>query len=97
MFFKLNWKASAVLLAALLGGTFYLQNYLEKNKTKILQIEETEKVSQIRWKSKTIQLENGLTAFLLEDPDLKNSSASIDVAVGSFSDPDKHEGMAHFI
>jgi insulysin len=42
-------------------------------------------------------LENGLKVILVHDPKLNKSSAAMDVAVGSLSDPKEHQGLAHFL
>lgn len=45
---------------------------------------------------KVIQLKNGLEALLVHDPETDKSSAALDVNVGSFSDPEDLNGLAHF-
>ena len=47
-------------------------------------------------KTAKIQLENGLSAYLISDPKATQSGASLTVEVGSFNDPDTFPGMAHF-
>ncbi len=42
-------------------------------------------------------LDNGLKVILLSDPKLNKSSASLAVAVGSYSDPAHRQGLAHFL
>lgn len=42
-------------------------------------------------------LPNGMKVILLSDPKFNSSSASLAVAVGSFSDPRERRGMAHFL
>ncbi len=42
-------------------------------------------------------LANGLKVILLSDPKLNKSSASLAVAVGSYSDPANRQGLAHFL
>ncbi len=42
-------------------------------------------------------LDNGLKVILLSDPKLNKSSASLAVAVGSYTDPAKRQGLAHFL
>ncbi|HEX2862665.1 MAG TPA: insulinase family protein, partial [Lacunisphaera sp.] len=42
-------------------------------------------------------LDNGLKVILLSDPKLNKSSASLAVAVGSYSDPASRQGLAHFL
>jgi insulysin len=44
-----------------------------------------------------LRLDNGLEAYLISDPETKQSAASISVAVGSWNDPEKYPGMAHFL
>lgn len=44
-----------------------------------------------------IRLENGLEAYLVSDPSLKESGAMLAVQTGAWNDPDEHAGMAHFI
>lgn len=43
-----------------------------------------------------IQLSNGLRTVLVSDPDAEMTAASVDVHVGSWSDPDDLPGLAHF-
>ncbi len=42
-------------------------------------------------------LDNGLKVILLSDPKLNKSSASMVVGVGSLSDPEDRQGLAHFL
>ncbi len=42
-------------------------------------------------------LDNGLKVILLSDPKLNKSSASVAVGVGSLSDPEDRQGLAHFL
>ena len=42
-------------------------------------------------------LDNGLKVILLSDPKLNKSSASLAVAVGSYTDPAGRQGLAHFL
>ena len=42
-------------------------------------------------------LDNGLKVLLVSDPDMNNSAAAMDVAVGSLSDPKDCPGLAHFL
>jgi insulysin len=44
-----------------------------------------------------LTLDNGLKVILLSDPKLNKSSASLAVAVGSYSDPANRQGLAHFL
>lgn len=43
-----------------------------------------------------IQLNNGLTALLINDPTTDKSAAALDVHVGSYNDPKNLPGLAHF-
>lgn len=42
-------------------------------------------------------LENQLKVILISDPDLNQSSAALDISVGSLGDPQNRHGMAHFV
>jgi len=42
-------------------------------------------------------LDNGIKVILLSDPKLNKASASLAVAVGSYSDPANRQGLAHFL
>ena len=42
-------------------------------------------------------LDNGLKVLLVHDPKMNNSAAAMDVGVGSLSDPEEHQGLAHFL
>ncbi|XP_059462216.1 insulin-degrading enzyme-like 1, peroxisomal [Corylus avellana] len=44
-----------------------------------------------------IVLKNSLEVLLISDPDTDKCAASMDVGVGSFSDPKGLEGLAHFL
>jgi protease-3 len=44
-----------------------------------------------------IRLSNQLEVLLISDPDLKNSSASLSVPVGSMHNPDSQLGLAHYL
>jgi len=46
---------------------------------------------------KRVVLPNGLQILLISDPDTDKAAASMDVSVGSFSDPEGLEGLAHFL
>ena len=44
-----------------------------------------------------IELDNGLRALLISDPDTEKAAASLDVYVGSASNPEDRGGLAHFL
>ena len=44
-----------------------------------------------------IQLDNGLRALLISDPDTEKAAAALDVYVGSASNPADRGGLAHFL
>ncbi len=44
-----------------------------------------------------IELDNGLQAYLISDPQAKNSAAALSVEAGSWNDPKEYPGMAHFL
>ena len=44
-----------------------------------------------------LQLDNRLRVLLISDPDTETAAASLDVAVGSGSDPADRAGLAHFL
>ncbi|XP_042422587.1 insulin-degrading enzyme-like 1, peroxisomal isoform X1 [Zingiber officinale] len=44
-----------------------------------------------------IVLANSLEALIISDPETDKAAASMNVSVGSFSDPDGLEGLAHFL
>lgn len=46
---------------------------------------------------KTFILENGIKVYLLSDPKLNVSAASMSVEVGSLEDPQDRQGLAHFL
>lgn len=45
---------------------------------------------------KVVSLQNNLEVLLIHDPDTDKASASLDVHVGSFADPQDLNGLAHF-
>ncbi|KAK6149150.1 hypothetical protein DH2020_016675 [Rehmannia glutinosa] len=62
----------------------------------------TEKVEIIKPRNdkreyRRIVLQNNLQVLLISDPETDKCAASMDVRVGSFSDPDGLEGLAHFL
>ena len=42
-------------------------------------------------------LDNGLRVMLISDPEAEKSAAALDVYVGSGSDPEDRQGLAHFL
>ncbi len=44
-----------------------------------------------------IRLDNGIEAYIISDPDLKHSAASVAIKAGSWNDPKEYPGMAHFV
>lgn len=48
-------------------------------------------------KTAKIRLSNGLEAYIISDPLLKESGAALSVACGSWNDPANYPGMAHFL
>lgn len=48
-------------------------------------------------KTAKIQLKNGMQAYLISDPNVDQSAASVSVKAGSWQDPEKYPGMAHFL
>jgi insulysin len=44
-----------------------------------------------------IKLQNGMQVYLISDPDVDQSAASVSVEAGSWQDPEKYPGMAHFL
>ena len=48
-------------------------------------------------KTAKIRLSNGLEALVVSDPGTNKSGAVITVLTGSWSDPEEHMGMAHFL
>lgn len=48
-------------------------------------------------KTAKLKLDNGLEAYLISDPLLKESGAALAVEVGSWNDPVEYPGMAHFL
>lgn len=44
-----------------------------------------------------VTLDNGLRALLISDPETDKAAASLDVNIGSGSDPEHRQGLAHFL
>jgi secreted Zn-dependent insulinase-like peptidase len=44
-----------------------------------------------------IELENGLKALIISDPETDKAAASLDVHIGNGSDPEGRQGLAHFL
>ena len=47
--------------------------------------------------TKTFTLDNGLKVILVSNPKYNISAASMNVKVGSLSDPEDAQGLAHFL
>ncbi len=47
-------------------------------------------------KTAKIKLKNGLEAYIISDPNIEQSAAAMAVRVGSWNDPAKYPGTAHF-
>ncbi|XP_059646301.1 insulin-degrading enzyme-like 1, peroxisomal [Cornus florida] len=60
-------------------------------------MEETVKPRNDNREYRRIVLKNSLEVLLISDPDTDKSAAAMDVGVGSFSDPEGLEGLAHFL
>jgi insulysin len=48
-------------------------------------------------KVEKIRLKNGINAYLISDPETKQSAAGLAVEAGSWQDPKEYPGMAHFL
>ncbi|MEZ5436066.1 MAG: insulinase family protein [Pseudomonadales bacterium] len=46
---------------------------------------------------RNIELANGMKVLLVSDPAADKAAAAVDVAVGSGSDPESRQGLAHFL
>lgn len=44
-----------------------------------------------------VQLDNGIRALLIHDPDTDMAAASLEVHVGHYADPQDRQGLAHFL
>ena len=60
-------------------------------KTEIIQSQNDHRLYQ------AFTLDNGLKALIISDPEAKKAAASLDVFVGSASDPEDRAGLAHFL
>ncbi|MFQ5673596.1 MAG: insulinase family protein [Nitrospinales bacterium] len=47
--------------------------------------------------TRTLTLENGLSVFLVHDPDVHRSAAALSVGTGSIFDPEDKLGLAHYL
>jgi insulysin len=72
----------------LAGGFFDVEN---QAKTPIL----TPSFKDVKFGK--IRLDNGLEAYLISDPQARQSSASMTVKVGSWQEPEEFPGTAHFL
>ncbi|GMY19418.1 insulin-degrading enzyme-like 1 peroxisomal [Fagus crenata] len=61
------------------------------------EVEEIVKARSDKREYRRIRLNNSLEALLISDPDTDKCAASMNVSVGSFSDPDDLQGLAHFL
>lgn len=59
--------------------------------------EHLEKPLQDNRSYRVIRLSNKLEALLIHDPDTDKASAAMDVNVGSFSNPEYLQGLAHAV
>lgn len=62
-----------------------------------VEVEEIIKARTDKREYRRIVLPNSLEVLLISDPDTDKSSASMDVRVGSFCDPEGLAGLAHFL
>ena len=60
-------------------------------KTDIIQSQNDNRLYQ------TFTLDNDLKVLIISDPETKKAAASLDVFVGSASDPEDRAGLAHFL
>ena len=79
----------AIVISALISA--YFLGYFSDMDTVIIKSPS----DQREYKSYT--LNNGLRVLLISDPKTDKSAASLDVHIGSTSDPVEHPGLAHFL
>ena len=48
-------------------------------------------------KTKTLVLDNGLSVYLMSDPEVTRSAAALSVGVGHIYDPKEKQGLAHYL
>ncbi|GLT40704.1 hypothetical protein SLA2020_148170 [Shorea laevis] len=60
-------------------------------------IETTTELRTDKREYRRVVLKNSLQVLLISDPETDKCAAAMDVGVGSFSDPDGLEGLAHFL
>ncbi|MCI0382237.1 MAG: insulinase family protein [Chlamydiae bacterium] len=84
-------KISFFLLMPLLAFSAGYEEIKDENTLKILN------PTFAKRKTAKLRLTNGLEAYLISDPETKQSGAALSVEVGSWHDPEKYPGMAHFL
>lgn len=67
-----------------------------------LQVEDQAKLPRLSpslqaQKTAKIRLKNGVEAYIISNPDIKQSGASVSVKTGSWNDPKEFPGLAHFV
>lgn len=84
---------SLLLIAAALA--FSLSAVAQTAATKLLDEPIKSDVDQRSYRN--IELANGMKVLLVSDPAADKAAAAVDVAVGSGSDPEQRQGLAHFL
>lgn len=86
-------RISIFLLALIFSTTLHASYSIITDQTKLPILSPSFK----ELKTLRVRLDNGLEAFLVSDPNAKESAAALIVEAGSWQDPENDPGMAHFL
>ncbi len=87
------WQWGSILLLALFVVSALLVQGCSQPEASLAPVQSPNDSKEYRY----IQLDNGLRALLISDPDTEKAAASLDVYVGSASNPVDRGGLAHFL
>ncbi|PJE80136.1 Protease 3 [invertebrate metagenome] len=88
---KIMLLAGVIVLG--IGGCVMINRMDESRKSTMVVIKSPADNRDYRF----IELDNGLKALLISDPQTDKAAAAVDVAVGSYYNPESRPGLAHFL
>ncbi|WP_428242073.1 insulinase family protein [Gynuella sp.] len=89
---KFLWSVSTVIVLTLAAGSLAWAK-LEKADTNSGITKPVTDNREYQW----LQLDNGLTILVVSDPNVESAAAVMNVATGSWANPDDRPGLAHFL
>ena len=89
---KILWSISATVVTILAVGGIAYAKFTPPADTSNIEKPSTDN-RDYQW----LQLDNGLTVLAISDPNSESAAAVMNVAVGSWANPDDRPGLAHFL